>query len=116
MSSRDRTTTGAAATSGAPASFASHCTSLSAQAAPARPVSWEHWFQYASAAQRTELLDLAQRQGLLYARQLPSLNGNRDSAHPSHSVDHPALLTSLLAGKTETIPHVASASLSTQDA
>jgi hypothetical protein len=37
-----------------------------------RPLRWEDWFQSASSVQRSEMLALAARQGLLYANQLPA--------------------------------------------
>src|SRR5262249_976923 len=43
-----------------------------------RPPLWEEFYRSVSPAQQVELLSLAERQGLLYAHQLPAAgNGNR---------------------------------------
>src|SRR5262245_61456035 len=58
-------------------------------------VSWESHFQSISRLQQQELLALADRQGLLYAHQLPSIpNGNGTDPHRG-------VLPRLLAGETD---------------
>lgn len=52
--------------------------SSSAEANSSRAVQWDELFLHATPAQRSELLALAQRQGLIYAHQLPALaNGKK---------------------------------------
>ncbi len=63
-----------------------------------RPVpAWDDLFRGLPAAQQAELLDLAARQGLLYARQLPP-------ADPSALAPRRQLLAQLLAGKADLAP------------
>jgi hypothetical protein len=73
-----------------------------AQAAPAAagfPL-WEELYRGASPAQQTELLALAERQGVVYAHQLPSpANGSPPSPDRARQ-----LLTRLLAGQTDALP------------
>src|SRR4051794_99779 len=73
---------------------------LTAPAAPAAPEPawaplWEDLFRSIAPAQQRELLALAQRQGVLYAHQLPPL-GNGTPADPGRQ-----LLARLLGGRTE---------------
>lgn len=67
--------------------------------------SWEEIYRQATAAQQRELLALAERQGLLYAHQLPA-STNGAPMDPSRR-----LLSQLLAGQTEGLEPVQTASL-----
>ncbi len=61
---------------------------------------WEELFRSASQEQQKELLSLAERQGLLYAHQLPALGLDR-GGKPAQTGR--ALLTRLLAGQTDAL-------------
>src|SRR5581483_9286147 len=61
-------------------------------------VSWEELFQSVSGELRAELLNLAQRQGLLYADQLPSPNG------PIPSTSSRPILSEILSGSEVKLP------------
>src|SRR5260370_29241715 len=61
---------------------------------------WEDVFRSASPAQQEELLCLAQRQGLLYAHQLPRNNGARPPVSPAEDPRSLNLLSRLLPGQT----------------
>jgi len=63
-------------------------------------VSWEEAYRAATSAQRTELLALARRQGLIYAHQLPPANGHK----PQEDSETLATLTRLLEGRAELQP------------
>src|SRR5947209_5814899 len=65
----------------------------SGPAAPALPL-WEELFRGATPAQQQELLDLARRQGVLYAHQLPPSNNGSTADHARH------FLNQLLAAQT----------------
>src|SRR5438034_1733025 len=58
---------------------------------------WEDLFRSVPPAQQSELLALAVQQGLLYAHQLPT-------SDPTVLNQRRALLSQLLAGKTELVP------------
>jgi hypothetical protein len=71
-----------------------------------RVPSWAEWFQCASATQRSELLALAQTQGLIYSHQLPvPTNGVHHKSPPQDIALNPAL-AQLLAGKMEDLAPV----------
>src|SRR5437868_3116432 len=68
---------------------------------------WEAWFQNASAVQRTEMLALAARQGVLYAHQLPPPATGVKQKPPAEDAQHVQVLTRLVAGKTDGLDPVA---------
>jgi len=65
-----------------------------------RAVSWEEAYRAATSTQRTELLALARRQGLIYAHQLPPANGHK----PQEDSETLATLTGLLEGRADLPP------------
>lgn len=71
----------------------------------ALPFSWDDWFRHADPQQRATALGLAQQQGIVYPHQLPA---TRNGVHPvlpaTKETPVSALLTRLLAGKTEILP------------
>src|SRR4051812_18547572 len=104
MTPRDRKASGGMSAT-ATASAAAHLPALTpvrnGADAPLRVLGWEEWFQNASAAQRTDMLTLAARQGLLYAYQVPSpVNGVKNKV-PTEDTPHLQTMTRLLAGNTE---------------
>ena len=85
MSQRDRKGTGVIAA--APATVAAGLLRRSAvDAAPDRLILWEDLFRHASPEQRDHLLDLAKRQGFLYAHQVPTpTNGKKPIPGQDHA-------------------------------
>src|SRR5207249_2574970 len=74
------------------------------RAGPAPPAgtgqTWEDLFRHASPSQQQELLELARRQGLIYAHQLPVLtNGSKTALAGNH--DSWNCLNKLLGGRTD---------------
>jgi hypothetical protein len=65
---------------------------------PHRPPAWEDIYRAVSAEQQHELLSLAERQGVLYAHQLPELT-NGSAVDPSRQ-----LLTRILGGAVAELP------------
>lgn len=67
---------------------------------------WEDWFRQATTAQQAEALALAQRQGYVYAHQLPApTNGSTPHAMPPAG-DGVEVLRAILAGKAEALSAV----------
>ena len=109
MTSRERhasvrATAGARQPAAAPAS-AAHA---SPPADKARPPRWEDVYRDLTPDQQQELLNLAGRQGLLYAHQLPQRNGSPPPTRP--------ILTELLAGRTTGLESVRPAPVAVRDA
>src|SRR4051812_27416524 len=67
------------------------------------PFSWDEWFRHASPHQRTEVLSLAQQQGLVYPHQLPAVASGPKAAGPATETKTSALLPKLLAGKADAL-------------
>src|ERR1700730_5333184 len=76
---------------------------------------WEDLYRAASPVQQRELLSLAQRQGLLYAHQLPA--GSNGKGSPMHLEDANArqLLPRLLSGHVNDLEAVAASGITVQD-
>src|SRR5687767_13248440 len=65
-------------------------------------LAWEDWFRQATLTEQGAALALAQRQGYVFAHQLPAPgNGGRTHTTPNDGLDR---LRSLLAGKTDRLP------------
>src|SRR5262249_3432547 len=72
-----------------------------ADSAAPRALRWEEWLQSASSAQRTEMLALAARQGLLYANQIPIPAQGQKNKASLESPPRAQVLARLVAGLTE---------------
>src|ERR1700677_4215983 len=59
---------------------------------------WEEWYRSASPDQQAELIELARRQGLLYAHQIPP-HANGHHANGKETPADPQVLKDLLAGQ-----------------
>ena len=70
----------------------------------AAALAWEDWFRQATAAQQTEALALAQRQGFIGVHQLPAPANGAKPHSPPASQDSLETLRSILAGKIDTLP------------
>jgi hypothetical protein len=70
----------------------------------AAALAWEDWFRQATAAQQTEALALAQRQGYVGILQLPAPANGAKPHCPSASSDGLEILRSILAGKIDALP------------
>ncbi len=79
---------------------------------PGREATWEDVYRSASPSQQQELLTLAGAQGLLYAHQLPPVNGARPAADESRTL---RLLSQALAGQTEELGPVHVAAVTVED-
>lgn len=78
----------------------------------AAALAWEDWFRQATAAQQTEALALAHRQGFIAVHQLPApANGAKPHSQPA-SQDGLESLRSILAGKIDTLPLAAPPTIS----
>lgn len=90
---QDRKTAAASTASGSTATMAATAVLPTGSARPSLPhdlpvrsLQWDELFLHATPAQRSELLSLARKQGLLYAHQLPVYANGKKAA--SHLEDH----------------------------
>lgn len=76
---------------------------------------WEDWFRQATTAQQAEALAMAQRQGYVYAHQLPAPSNGATQHSPTSAGDGIGLLRALLAGTADALPAVRARALEAID-